>query len=1104
MSCDTDAMSSNTALSKPELARLVAQASTLHERLGSDWQPDEAPCHGARWDAEQASARLATWRRLVAPDDPARFEQRLARDGLDASTVLGRLGTVRPRPGALLAWADTLQQALQAARRLGLEPTPPAQDRCTDPTRPLPFEDVFLPFAHVARQRLAAEPDLYYDRLSPACQAALERALVRALSTAGAQTLLLAFAVFRTTRSLGDQPALADGADRRYYLAFVRDLLRGGLRPLLQEYSVLARLLATQTDGWAEATGEFLRRLRADWPRLVSDFQISISDRQREAQPLRDPFECLAGLRPGLSDPHHGGRSVIAAEFASGQKLIYKPHDLGLEAAFQRLEAWLNDRGLAPHLEPLAVLNCGTHGWVEFVEQQPCRNRAEVAQFYQRAGALLAVMHALRGTDCHCENLLAAGAHPVLVDHEMLMCPDFAALGGAPTGGIERDAVRLQSRSVLGTGLLPTWQVGRDGQSFDASGLGNASKTWQRASHLVWKHINSDDMARVYEPVAAADVPLPFNVPTLEGAPLSPGDHLEDLVTGFRRAYGVILEHREALLAGDGPLAEFNGQAVRVTVRKTSVYLALLQEALAPRFMRDGADYGIRLDRLCRAWLSPEMQPSLWPISRAEHAALARMDVPRFTTRTDSHSLDVQHGVVVENCFPQTGYHLARAQIAGLSQADLEQQIGLICASLVGLSSEAHPLHQELPGGVGAIEPRAIEPLTNEQMIGEAGEIAKALQQQAIRSAGEATWLRLEYNPQVGYHQLAPLGYALYSGSCGVALFLAALSKVKGEGDWRELALAALQPVRQAIQASHTGRPMRNLTLSMGGADGLGSVIYSLTRIGQLLDDAALVQDARCAAALLTPEQIAGDKALDIISGAAGAILGLLAVNLACGDPASLERAVDCGRRLLQARVPSDTGHRAWPTLEGKLLTGFSHGAAGIAYALLRLYAVTGEAGFRTAAEQAFAYERVVGMPQAGSWCHGAAGVGLARLGGLGALDTKEIRADIEVALETTLRQGVQSIDHLCCGTGGQAEFLLAASTRLARPELAETARRWASQVVRRASQSGNYFVGLSAAQSQGIPTRFRPGFFQGLAGIGYWLLHLAAPTQIPAVLLWE
>ena len=38
-------------------------------------------------------------------------------------------------------------------------------------------------------------------------------------------------------------------------------------------------------------------------------------------------------------------------------------------------------------------------------------------------------------------------------------------------------------------------------------------------------------------------------------------------------------------------------------------------------------------------------------------------------------------------------------------------------------------------------------------------------------------------------------------------------------------------------------------------------------------------------------------------------------------------------------------------------LTGFSHGAAGIGYALLELYAITKELKFLMAAENAFSYE---------------------------------------------------------------------------------------------------------------------------------------------------
>src|ERR671915_222589 len=82
-------------------------------------------------------------------------------------------------------------------------------------------------------------------------------------------------------------------------------------------------------------------------------------------------------------------------------------------------------------------------------------------------------------------------------------------------------------------------------------------------------------------------------------------------------------------------------------------------------------------------------------------------------------------------------------------------------------------------------------------------------------------------------------------------------------------------------------------------------------------------------------------------------------------------------------------------------LTGFSHGTAGIAWALLELAALTGEEHFRKAALDAIAYERDLFSPEAGNWphlgddnnpfwvtwCHGAPGIGLARLCSLRHLD---------------------------------------------------------------------------------------------------------------------
>jgi lantibiotic modifying enzyme len=114
-------------------------------------------------------------------------------------------------------------------------------------------------------------------------------------------------------------------------------------------------------------------------------------------------------------------------------------------------------------------------------------------------------------------------------------------------------------------------------------------------------------------------------------------------------------------------------------------------------------------------------------------------------------------------------------------------------------------------------------------------------------------------------------------------------------------------------------------------------------------------------------------------------------------------------------------------------------------------------------------------------------------------LDTPEIRQDITVALKTTQQAGLAGVDHLCCGNLGRLELLLVAACQLSCPELRQTAQQQAAQMVARAGQKGAF--SLSTQPNSRI---YPPGFFQGVAGIGYGLLRLAEPELIPSVLLWS
>jgi type 2 lantibiotic biosynthesis protein LanM len=515
-----------------------------------------------------------------------------------------------------------------------------------------------------------------------------------------------------------------------------------------------------------------------------------------------------------------------------------------------------------------------------------------------------------------------------------------------------------------------------------------------------------------------------------------------------------------------------------------------------------------------------------------EQEALAQLDIPYFAAPANDNALPLSAQQKIEQFFSQPSFNRVMDRLGRLNKADLAWQVDIIRASAYArLTADPHQtgLEDEDKSFHPSSLTRSIQPSA---LVQQAVKIAQELQERAISPANGrvAAWLGLDYLPELQRYQLQPLRYDFYSGNGGIALFLAALAQVSGDTQFERQALSALQLIRQALPQLASIRPGSDAdkiikATYLGGAVGFGSLLYVLVRVSQLLADSALLAEAGQVAALITPELIAADTKFDVMLGASGAILGLLTLYQATTDPAVLAQAVTCGRHLLAKRVASPTGHQVWPTLHGKFLSGFAHGAAGIAYALLRLHqtlqgtmmaedGISDPSSFLTAAEEAMNYERSLFSVEAGNWpdlrkptempafatgwCHGASGIGLARLGAWEMLNTPLICQDIEAALYLTQQAGLADVDHLCCGNFGRLELLLVASRCLSRPELEDMARQQAAWLVNRANQTGSFQLFPSQAQ-----VIYQPGFFQGTAGIGYQLLRLAQPDLLPSALLW-
>ncbi|MBW4508806.1 MAG: type 2 lantipeptide synthetase LanM family protein [Scytonematopsis contorta HA4267-MV1] len=1078
------------------LNKIIDKSSTVSERLQSEFLPENTPENERLIDS-----RMEAWCKTVAGGNKDLLEKRFAWDKLDLNLVRNVLGSGSISDiESLPDWAEILKDVLEATPN---EYTT-ENDRCLDLQEPLPFEELFLPFIKVAREKLQKLAASHYYLCSDLAHKDLERDLLENLSLLCSQVLGIRFQVFRhyNPQLINRIEPQQDGKPQEIYKAFINELLKDGLLNFLQEYAVLARLLATTTTFWVNNNCQFLQHLASDFQDIQKTFAIP------------DELGKVVAIKPSLSDSHHNGKTVISITFACGLKLIYKPKDLGMEAAYFQFLSWLNEQEIPLQFKIVKVINRSTYGWVEYVEHLPCSGLEAGERYYKRAGMLLCLLYVLEATDCHNENIIACGEHPVLIDTEMLLTPRVREVDSADAG-LEASYFAMQhmNNSVLRSSLLPTWETGADGSVYDISGIGGIGGQETHYRVKTWKHINTDKMEMSYEYVKTSSK---ANIPFVDGVNkvnLLPGDYVEQFVDGFRHMYNFFVVNKEVLLADDSPLKIFAREQVRFIFRPTKVYAAVQKEALQPKYLRNGIEYSIALDVIYRPQLQFEDKPHYWKILEQEKQALTQLDVPLLLTHCDSDSLTISTNCQLEKYFTNPSYELVSSRLQQLNEQDLDTQINFIRASLYGNATKKLDNSSLIEEDSFNIE--SFEPLSVEALVQEACYIAQQIQEKAMQGTdGSVTWMGLQYILKSQRFLFSPMGSDLYDGTAGVALFLAAVEKVTGGTGFRELAVSSLQAFHKFLHHAEADFQQKIVNdIGIGGAKGLGSLIYTLVQTSSFLNEPMLLEDAQKAVSFITADVIAADKKLDTVFGASGAILGLLALHKVTNDPQVLEIAIACGHHLLNNRKLSTTGYQAWPTIDEKLLTGFSHGAAGIAYSLLKLYAVTKNSIFLDAAKEGIAYENsvfsstnqnwpdyrydssVFGI----SWCHGAPGIGLARLGGLEILDTPEIRQDIEKSLEYTQQIGLQGIDHLCCGNFGRMETLLIASRQFSRPEMFSVVQKQAAALIQNAKKTGNFQI-----SSPPFEQVYNPSFFSGVAGVGYQLLRLAYPDILPSVLLWQ
>lgn len=1058
----------------PKLDRTLILGLELEERL-------KKPV-GKLTTTDRGAKRIEKWRSGLTVKDNF-FRNRLTHEGVTEEELLYLLSeddkNLFERLHAIPNWSEKIISIYTHSR----------SDTYNEDTAP-GFARLFAPLLLWGRETLASKItdltekmgttlldgsiDLLYEGLPQKLANAAARTLTLELHIAGLRGLLV-----------GSSP------EDRFESFLNRIDEQDAALELLHEYPVLARYAMTCIDQWVESCFEMVNRLILDEKEIARFIGFELGN--------------LAHISGGAGDSHRGGRCVYLLTFSTGARIVYKPRPLAIDEHFEELINWLNAKGDHPNILTPRLINMGDYGWSEFIEKAECRTEEEIRRFYERQGVLLALFHGLHATDFHHENLIAAGEYPVPIDLESIFHPSYETLD---SGQNDKQSMVLAGEklasSVLSIGLLPQriWATDEDKQGVEISGLGGKGGQLSTFKLPAYENIGTDKMVFTRKQYLMEESQ---NLPKLNGSDIYLLDYEKELIEGFEKTYRLLARYKDELLKEVLPI--FRNDEVRYIARGTAFYDMRLAESFHPDLQRDALD---RLRFFDNLWLH-SVDTHLEKLVHSEIKDFIRGDIPYFTTKPGVLDVFDSEGNRIPKLFANSGLQNTAKILEGFSENDLAYQVWIIRSSLATLFMGNENNLSTLKGENPRLNVEILSYMDGAKAIGD------RLLELAVLGEEDIAWLGINLIDEKAWH-LQAIGPNFYDGVSGITLFLAYLGKLTGEGKYTQASVRGLRTLqsgnKDALKALEQAAPIADWPLGVF-SNPLTSAIYVQVHLAELWDQPELLEEIEKFVDPLV-RLVGNDDLYDVISGSAGLLLALLTLYSIHPSSETLTAATLCGEHIVSHASEQRVGIAWLSQGEGKPLTGMSHGASGIAMALFRLASVTNREDFYSIALAATEYERSTFSEKyqnwpdyrdLGSankdnkvessmrfWCHGAPGIGLARVDMLEHSPEKALSEDLQVAISSAIVDEFGANHSLCHGDLGNIDFLLTAGLHLDDESLISRVYELAKTITKDINLRG----GLC-----GVPFGAEtPGLMTGIAGIGYQLLRLNCPDKVPSVLL--
>jgi len=856
---------------------------------------------------------------------------------------------------------------------------------------------------------------------------------------------------------------------------------RKNLNEFFEAFPLLENMLIENITMYASNIAEMLESLERDKSGVIKEIFMGIE------------FNKIISMHI-YGDAHINGKRVICLEFDNNKKLIYKPRKLTYEKNYYKFINFLyGNMGL--ETKYVKIVDGEECGWIEFIEQTPCLNELEIRNYYKRLGINLFVCYLMGNRDIHYENIISQGEFPVLIDLEVFECRDK----NNPILTANEKAKNIIQNSVLSIGILPFYLESNKGKGINLSAMdAQVGKIMPYSIPTIRFRKTSSIKIEYSNPV----IKKANNEILFEGKKICVEKYSEQIIEGFHWAYNFVMKSKEIFYSFLNQIKEIK---CRIVLRNTQQYQMLINTLYWPELLIDETK---RDDHINRVFLNGNRITDK-PILLSEIRSMIKGDIPYFyffPTETAMYTFDNKK---INDYFAEPMMEIIEERFNNMSSKDLEVQLHFIEMAMALAKGNIKKIKNNY------CLPNIMQQQQNNYEVDVLQSAVKRIKNEVFEKAiyyrnKDVSWIvpKLHMTNELEWHMDFTDVY-IYSGIAGIAVFLHTLNLLPEYGEIKEMIQQLDKKLFSYTDSLMPDETIKEPGMNMTGAiNGEGSVVYAYQLIYKLSKEEIYLDYAERHCEILL-KKVETCIYQDLISGNAGAVIIFINMYKLTNNMKYLTWAIHTANVVLSKAKKQEIGGIAWEVKEVKLsLSGFSHGNAGILYALAKLLQLSDDEKYINAIREALKYENNLfdstinnwidirkeeKDTDSVSWCHGAAGILLSRLELL-KLDISDIHEiaeqDIKRAVDKIITMPLRNGMCLCHGNFGNISTLLSYLSIYNNDDLKKIISYYIHEV------SNNIAEGKLSFIQQEI----HPGFMNGLSGIGFLLLKIINPI-LPDVL---